>query len=332
MRLLPEPSVHPAAVGDLCRSLALLADHVPPSLPAASAALSRLAAGDGREAGPDAVSPWPFLLYGELVPRLQEGMPDNDLRLLVNTLGSEFTRPCPGQPVLLSFGDASIPALCWEVLLRHLTQEEIFPEDLLPPDPALLPRLQEWFPRVHDLLRQADPDLQGRMEHLQRLVVLARPGPRSLSRSQRFGGATMLFFWRGTVLNADPLRSLPALLEQMVHEYGHGALFALGKDSLLCLNDDRERYPVSIRSDPRPMYGILHSFYVTTLVADVFDRLLDRQDRLAPPLSSEEQGEIRERAARNRGHARSSLQAIETHARLTPLGDQVVRATASALH
>lgn len=70
--------------------------------------------------------------------------------------------------------------------------------------------------------------------------------------------------------NADPV---PFYADHIVHESGHLYLNALMAHDRLILNDDSRTYPAPTRSDPRPLFGILHATFILARLADTFERI-----------------------------------------------------------
>jgi HEXXH motif-containing protein len=205
-----------------------------------------------------------------------------------------------------------------------------FVADLEGPGPEDYVPLAAAISEVRGLLRAIDPPLVELIDQLLPLVILALPGPRARNEGRVFGGATTFFFRGGTLVNARADHTLATLLEVIVHEYAHAELFALAQDGHLCTNAENERHPVRIRSDPRPMNGILHALHVSSRVGAVFERVLRRglpwrsdRDPLLADIAS-----LRQEALSN---GRSCLEAVLRHGRLTPLGRTITAAAALRL-
>ena len=111
------------------------------------------------------------------------------------------------------------------------------------------------------------------------------------------------------------------MVERLIHEYAHAELFTMAQKELLCQNTDDKTYPILIRSDPRPMNGIIHSLYVVCRVADFQGKIIRRKQSFInePSFIEETQHIFSEQLT----YGRSSLRAIRDHAKLTPLGNMV---------
>ncbi len=294
---------------------------------------------------PTSLSPWLYLGYYELGKVVLSDLPVGSqarqrafttaLALAEHGLAHDShvaERGSPAQgPTVVAFGDSdqASPQM-WTTLLAVLQEGGDFVEDLSAPSALHLDALKQEIQTARRLIALVDPDLHGLMLRLQRLLVLAIPGPRSQRRGESFGGVTAFFFRGASVLNASLPRSLAATVEVLVHEYAHGELFALGQEQVLCLNRDEERHQVLIRADPRPMHGILHSLHVVSRVIGVIDTILSQppMDLLTGPEDLAAFQQLREQQL---AQGLSSLAVVREHARLTPIGEVVVDAAAQRL-
>jgi HEXXH motif-containing protein len=270
----------------------------------------------------DGLSPWVFLLYGRLVTALINEEASDCIGEIADLLIHHLEQCDPSTCRLMPFASCEVEDRTWQFLIDNLQEEPSFPSDLQTPNPESLLMQEAMFRRAHTILHANAPLIADMLTQMQRLVILGRPGPASHLRGINFGGATTFFFWRGTVLNADMVTGLPSLIEQLVHEGCHAALFALSKDSHLCFNADNETHQVAIRPDPRPMHGIIHSYYVATNVAACLSRIAAASSTVE--LTQAEKRECLQRAEHNRLNAASSLDAIQCHGRLTELGRAIV--------
>lgn len=294
---------------------------------------------------PLTLSPWLYLGYYELGQQLLApttaptdaarapggGQPVDQASLATALELIRHGLTAAEHPTVVAFGDSSVaPEAHWLALLAMLQEGGDFVSDLSAPAGECLSWFEGSIRDARHLIARVDPELHGLMERLQRLLVLAVPGPRARAAGQDFGGATAFFFRGASVLNASRRHPPTAMVEVLVHEYAHGELFALGQEQVLCHNLDDERHAVLIRSDPRPMHGILHSMHVTGRVVSVLDKILEQ-----PPESLSERGSSVEafRALRDRvqAYGLSSLAVVQEHARLTPVGLEVVEAAAIRL-
>ncbi|MCP9887544.1 hypothetical protein KBY96_06295 [Cyanobium sp. ATX 6A2] len=297
---------------------------------------------------PVGLSPWIYLGYYELGkvvlqaggnPHPPGGPPQpspdqqvvefhaaNALALIQHGLTASRFNTEARNPQVIGFGDpAEASAQMWATLLAMLQEGGDFVVDICSPSSETIGQFEAAIRDARRLISLVNPALDTLMSRLQRLLLLAEPGPQARTAGQNFGGATAFFFRGGSVINASRQLHPTAMLELLVHEYAHGELFALGQEQVLCLNQDDERYPVLIRSDPRPMHGILHSLHVVSRVVGVIDKILQLSPAALPD-GGASQPAFRDLLVRQHAYGRSSLAAIREHARLTPLGQEVVEA------
>jgi len=268
--------------------------------------------------------PWGYLAYYKLGIWLIGGAQDQAsvMSLFTTDICNIISSAKPTSPV--AFSDPSLASECvWQSVLNLFQEGGDFLYDLQAPSQHSLDQWCTEIAAVHGLVARLDPDLSVLMAQLQNLIILSAPGPLSQQAGIAFGGATCFFFRGATLLNASRPISKVQMLELLVHEYAHAELFVLGQEQPLCLNSDEERYPVLIRSDPRPMNGIIHSLYVVGRVVEILKKLLkngidgepDREVTLA---------NAQDMLSRQLNLGRSSLHVVEQHADLTPLGQSIL--------
>jgi len=303
--------------------LASLLDLERRSAPVAAAAVGRRLRTRLERAAVTPLSPWTYLLYyriGQCVLTAQDRGERFDQ--LLAWLQTELGLPATAGGVV-GFADPDRPAWQWQELLALFQEGGDFIADLDGPEPGVIKPWRQQIDSIRSLLAWVDPPLHALMQHLQSVIVLARPGALARQSGQGFGGASTFFFRGGSVINCTTNLAPAQLLERLVHEFAHAELFVLGQDERLCHNDDGERHGVLIRPDPRPMHGIIHSLYVTARCAELFLGLLAHSDSqplwpagLAPGLKP--------MLGRLTALGQSSLKAVERHGVLTPIGEEVV--------
>lgn len=267
---------------------------------------------------------WAYFAYYKLGLWLISGTEDQAQAMSAFTtdICNIISSAKPTSPV--AFGDPSLASECvWQSVLNLFQEGGDFLYDLQAPSQHSLDQWCTEIAAVHGLVARLDPDLSVLMAHLQNLIILSAPGPLSQQAGIAFGGATCFFFRGATLLNASRPISKVQMLELLVHEYAHAELFVLGQEQPLCFNSDEERYPVLIRSDPRPMNGIIHSLYVVGRVVEILKKLLkdgidgepDREVTLA---------NAQDILSKQLNFGRSSLRVVEQHADLTQLGQSIL--------
>jgi hypothetical protein len=310
---------------DLLTSLARLEEHEFSITSSSSSALS--CSTKLRHHLADAALPypsWAYLAYYKLGIWLIGGAHEQApaMSLFITDICNIIRSDKPTSPV--AFGDPSLASeRVWQSVLNLFQEGGDFLYDLEAPSQHSLDHWCTQISAVHRLIARLDPDLSVLMAQLQNLIILSAPGPLSQQAGIAFGGATCFFFRGATLLNASRPISKVQMLELLVHEYAHAELFVLGQEQPLCLNSDEECYPVLIRSDPRPMNGIIHSLYVVGRVVEILKKLLkdgidgepDREVTLA---------NAQDMLSRQLNFGRSSLRVVEQHADLTLLGQSVL--------
>jgi hypothetical protein len=108
------------------------------------------------------------------------------------------------------------------------------------------------------------------------------------------------------------------MAEALVHESGHSLLFGLCADGPLVSGEDPARYASPLRSDLRPMDGIVHATFVSARMHRAVATLMEA-DALSHELLADASGAL----ATHAGNCQQGLQTIASHARLTALGQTV---------
>lgn len=281
---------------------------------------------------PSPLPAWAYLGYYRIGRLLLNEKPENlpFARQLIHDICISIDCFSANQE-LVAFGDPSIASkYVWAAVIDLFQEGGDFVQDLESPDPENLEHWRQTVIKAKRWIENTDPELHVLMNQLQSLIIAAKPGPQSRVRHESFGGATCFFFRGGTLLNASNRISTAEMVEQLVHEYAHAELFVLGQDEPLCLNHDDERHKVLIRSDPRPMNGIIHSLYVVSRVAELLGHIIDK----ATAIDQEEFPDTNELTSILRRQFKlgeSSLGTIRRHARLTQTGNDVVDAATHRL-
>jgi len=171
--------------------------------------------------------------------------------------------------------------------------------------------------RVSDavaLLEAGAPELAGELRALvQEVVVVDKPGHWPF-------GASSFQLWGALFLKLKPQATRVEISEQLAHECAHALLFGFGMGQPLVENEVEELYPSPLRSDPRPMDGVVHATYVIARMYYAATSLL--QSGL---LTEEETYDARERIARNaRGYV-EGVAVVDGNARWTEAGEAALR-------
>lgn len=268
--------------------------------------------------------PWAFLGYHKLGAILNESSNEAG-REIIELLTSicDLIEQYPASKRLVSYGDTQYTThKVWSYLLKLLQDGGNFPDDVEPPDIETFKSIEKTIKETHQLIEKIDPELKILMGKLQGLIIAGQPGILASIKKQSFAGATCFFFRGGTIINSSSTISKARMIERLIHEYAHAELFTIAQKELLCLNSDDETHPVLIRSDPRPMNGIIHSLYVVSRVADFQIKLINNEmySQSEKDLYQETKRILSEQLL----YGKSSLAVIKNHAKLTSLGIKVV--------
>ncbi len=129
-------------------------------------------------------------------------------------------------------------------------------------------------------------------------------------------GASSFQLWGALFLKLAPEASRVELAEALAHESAHALLFGFSMGRPLVKNEPDELYPSPLRSDPRPMDGVVHATYVTARMHYTAMRLL-----ASGLLTEAETSEARSLIKRNeRGYA-EGVAVVDSDARWTKPGE-----------
>lgn len=155
------------------------------------------------------------------------------------------------------------------------------------------------------LIGQLDPELLAEVqEHVQYICVFDGEGVLGVSTPKAFGSIY--------IRRTSGELPLPYYVEHVVHEAAHTHLNALLCLAPLVLNPNGELYSSPLRSDLRPMHGILHATFVLWRVLHVFDRWVE-EARDAP---------ICDRVGELRVKFNEGVEVIKRYGRLTAAGKE----------
>ena len=191
------------------------------------------------------------------------------------------------------------------------------PFAICPPTPEIAQACRLRIDAALDLVASADPQAHEELGVLVNEIILAvsdeKPG------GLTFDGASTFMLFGAILLNAQGHATVLETVEALVHESSHNLLFGLCADGALIDNDDEERFDSPLRTDQRPMDGIVHATFVLARMDQAIQRLL-ASGHLTPE-QCQEAAILLASSARN---YRKGWGVIQRHARLTPLGKDVM--------
>jgi HEXXH motif-containing protein len=126
--------------------------------------------------------------------------------------------------------------------------------------------------RLNDALALLDAGVPELAQELRTLVheviVVDKPGHWPF-------GASSFQLWGALFLKLAPEASRVEIAEALAHESAHALLFGFSMGRPLVENEPDELYPSPLRSDPRPMDGVVHATYVIARMHYTGMRLLE---------------------------------------------------------
>jgi len=168
------------------------------------------------------------------------------------------------------------------------------------------------------LLHDVAPELAAEIGALVHETVLVRDLCRAGEESIAFDGASTFYLWGAVLLNIARQYERTGVATALAHEAGHAYLLGSTLGMPLVENDPAERYTSPLRSDPRPMDGLVHASFVLA-------RMIWCQDRMLASglLDSSEHRLVQ--AERSANHARfaNSASTITLRARFTNRGREL---------
>jgi hypothetical protein len=183
------------------------------------------------------------------------------------------------------------------------------------PTPALSHSCRQLIDEALALLDRGDPELGAEIRQLVREVVLADVDERGCIS---FDGASSFTLWGALMLNVRTQQTPLEMVQALAHESGHSLLFGLCTDGSLVIGEDPARHASPLRSDPRPMDGIVHATFVSARMHRAVATLLEAN---ALPLDSREAAH--DALAAHADNCEQGLRTIESQADLTALGQTV---------
>lgn len=169
-----------------------------------------------------------------------------------------------------------------------------------------------------ELLDQCRPEMAREVRAFINEIVLSTnrdvEPPPGFSALCDFGSGTSLYLWGAAFI--DPVMpGRVAMAETLVHEAAHCLLLALTDAGDLVKNDKSERYGSPLRTDMRPMEGIVHATYVLGRMMTLTEQLAACKD-----LSPAEREDLDWRHHRNTALFKHSVQTLRKNAIFTEEG------------
>lgn len=154
------------------------------------------------------------------------------------------------------------------------------------------------------VIQRCWPEMRTEIADCLRTVVFVR--------TDQLIGATDANFLGAIFVGLREAENIIKLGEEIVHEVSHNVLNTLALVEPICLNSETERFMAPLRVDPRPMFGIFHQVFVLSRLTQYYIKVVEQHDGHREILE-----DIYMRF-------RNGLASISTHARVTPLGEQLL--------
>ncbi len=218
------------------------------------------------------ITPGAFAMYAELVEALHAEERISAQRLLDMMLRPAMAEPSIARVVTLD--EASLGEGIPDLYARAVDDDPGVRIRLAAVGAEELARGRALCHAAADLLHAAAPDLEGEIEHVAHQLVLVRDAFLD-GGSAAFDGAATFYLWGAVVLNITRQTTRTQLATALAHEAGHAYLLGTMLGAPLVDNDPSERFRSPLRSDPRPMDGLVHASFVLARMLWCQDRMLD---------------------------------------------------------
>ncbi len=250
--------------------------------------------------------------YASLVEAIYGDRPAEVLSSLAALVAAADAAQAPGMR-FVTLDDADLGAGQAERYRALFDDDPASPLHILPLTRARLAAAGGLADEALLLLDRGVPELGAEVRTLIRQIIFTHStagDPDGI-----FDGASVFLLWGAVLLNADEQRSRLAMAEALAHETGHSLLSGFSRGAPLVENDPAERYGSPLRTDPRPMDGIVHATYVLARMHYCLLRLAR-----SGVLSAEEQAIATSDLPARRRAFEAGLQVVDAHARLTEVG------------
>ena len=223
---------------------------------------------------------------------------------------------------LVTFCDGEIGAGGARLYQNVANDDAAAPLALTAPDAVEADKAKVHLQQAKQLVQLADPEMAGEIAVAGRQIVLAD----GTSGAESFGGAATFFLWGALLINPRFNADRLAMAESLAHESGHALLFALADAEALTQNLPQETYASPLRSDPRPMEGIVHATYVLARM-----NWLLRAIAVRCPLTQPEKTQIASMTRENARSFAAGLEVVRANARFTPTGREIFWSCAASM-
>lgn len=187
------------------------------------------------------------------------------------------------------------------------------------PDAELMAECRDRLDKAFALLDAGFPEMGAEIRALLRDIVVAA-GPTD-PKALTFDGASSYMLWGAIMLNARGQNTVLDTAQALAHESGHNLLFGFCASGPLIENPDDELFNSPLRSDPRPMDGVVHATYVVARMHQTLSRLIE-----AGVLDETQVAAAQTDLAAHRRNFQAGDEVVRAGARLTAVGRTAMEA------
>lgn len=220
----------------------------------------------------------------------------------------------PAEMLIVTPNDERSPytASGWSSLLNEGTSGSLKIE--APTDESFRDFLEKVEEALHLFQIHAPSDYAEWRASMRMIVAVGQSAESEIS----LAGGSSLFLPGVMVVNVEHCDTTANTLATLVHEAAHVRLNSLCSHEPLSLNPPDARYTSPLRSDDRPMEGVIHATFVCATIVDLFSRIAKQLD---DENSAKDFSHI---ATNHREPVRVHTQQIATEGELTQGGEQVL--------
>jgi HEXXH motif-containing protein len=268
------------------------------------------------EAGP--IRPAVFGVYSDLIDAIYADDTARAEQVFRTLMQLEPAAPADGLR-MVTLDEATLGTDQPERYIRLASDETAAPMPLEPVDADALRSASVLARSTLSLLEDAAPALAAELRNLIREIVFVKS--EDDEGQQVFHGASTFYLWGAMFLNAVRHANRIELARGMAHESAHSLLFGFTFGAPLVENPPDERYASPVRTDPRPMDGVVHATFVLARMEYCIQKLL-RSGRL----TDEERSSALKASLQQQQKYRGGAEVVARHARFTPIGAAVMKA------
>jgi hypothetical protein len=197
-------------------------------------------------------------------------------------------------------------------MVKHTFSQETLAKAIFFPLPSAdFQQVKDSFQRGFEILQRSFSDFfKESQELISEVLVMNAEGLKGGSSFDLFGMiyVSYLYKWKKTT----------EILDLITHEQAHLYVYLLNKDDPLVLNP-REMYESPLRKEKRPLMGVYHASFVLARICHVLSKALDLNE-----IPEEEKDYCKELLDYYQKRCKVGLEIIQTHAKMTPLGEGLI--------